>query len=172
MRGSNTIVTFAALLSLACGGGGGGSNNGGNNNNPTGPNQSCTASGTFTAVINGTAWCAIGTVSVNRGTNSFIGIASAGFAGSTAYSMVIGIGNATGPGTHSLNLGGGGDGSSIIIGGVTTGWGTAFNGGTGSVTITSLTSNRVVGTFSGVAIPSSGTAANLVITNGVFDITF
>jgi hypothetical protein len=88
------------------------------------------------------------------------------------YSIVVGIGNATGPGTHSLNVFAGGDGSSVIVGGVQTGWGTAFQGGGGTLTITTLTSNRIVGTFSGTAIPSSGTAANLVLTNGQFDITF
>jgi hypothetical protein len=54
-----------------------------------------------------------------------------------------------------IYLAAGGDGSSLIIGGTTAGRGTAFNGGNGSVTITSLTSNRIVGTFSGIAVPSS-----------------
>jgi hypothetical protein len=173
MRGSTTLrffTTLATLATLACGGGGG--NNNGGNNNPTGPGGTGATNGSFTALVNGVTWSAIGTVAVSRQQNNFIGIAASGYAGSTNYAFVIGIANATGPGTHSFVVTAGGDGSSLIIGGQVTGWGTAFNGGTGSVTITSLSSNRVVGTFSGIAVPSSGTAANLVVTNGAFDITF
>ena len=174
MRSARTFVatlsTLITLTTLACGGGGSG--NSGGNNNPTGPDGTGATNGSFTAVVNGVTWNAIGTVAVSRQQNNFIGIAASGFAGSTNYAFVVGIANATGPGTHSFLVTAGGDGSSLIIGGTTTGWGTAFNGGTGSVTITSLTANRIVGTFSGTAVPSSGTAANLVITNGSFDITF
>lgn len=166
-----TLSTLITLTTLACGGGGGG-NNTGNNNPPTGPGGTGATNGSFTAVVNGATWNAIGTIVVNRQSNNFIGIAASGFAGSTNYAFVLGIANATGPGTHSFLVAGNGDGSSLIIGGTTTGWGTAFNGGTGSVTITSLSANRIVGTFSGTAVPSSGTAANLVVTNGAFDITF
>ena len=171
MRSSKWLVMLVTLATLACGGGGGG-DNGGNNNNPTGPNTPGATNGSFTAVINGVTWSAIGTVVVNRQSNNFIGIAASGFASSTNYALVLGIANATGPGTHSFLVAGTGDGSSLIIGGTTTGWGTAFNGGNGNVTITSLSANRIVGTFSGTAVPSSGTAANLVVTNGQFDITF
>lgn len=162
---------FAATL-LACGGGGG--NNSGSNGNPTGPPAGGgAANGSMTATIGGAAWSAAGTVSVTRQQNNFIGIGASGFAGGTAYAVVIGIANAVGPGTHNLDIyTGGGDGSSLIVGGQTTGWGTAFQGGSGTVTITSLSANRIVGTFSGILIPSSGTAANLVVANGQFNVTF
>ena len=169
MRVFRRLAVLASLVALGCGGGGGGDDDG----NPTGPGGTAGATnGTFTVVINGTTWSAQGTVTVSRQANNFIGVAGSGYAGSTAYSIVIGIGNASGPGTHSLNVFAGGDGSSVIVGGVQTGWGTAFQGGGGTLTVTSLSSNRIVGTFSGTAIPSSGTAANLVLTSGQFNITF
>jgi len=170
MRISRTIAFLATLSALACGGGSD------DDGNPTGPpaggGGGGATNGTFSAQINGSTWSATGTVNVSRQPPNFIGLSGFGFAGNTAYSVVLGIGNATGPGTHSFNISAGGDGSSLIIGGTTTGWGTAFSGGNGSVTITSLTSNRIVGTFSGTAVPSSGSAGNLVITNGQFDLTF
>jgi hypothetical protein len=165
MRTLRRLAVIATLVALGCGGGD-------DDGNPTGPPGGGGATnGTFSVSVNGTTWNATGTITVNRQGN-FIGLAAAGYAGSTAYSLVVGIGNATGPGTHSLNVFAGGDGSSVIVGGIQTGWGTAFQGGGGTLTITSLTSNRIVGTFSGTAVPSSGTAANLVLTNGQFDVTF
>jgi hypothetical protein len=172
MRVSKTFAAIAVLALMACGGGGGDDDGSSNNNgNPTGPTGNAT-NGSFRAVIGGANWSAIGQVTVTRQTN-FIGIAGSGSAGSSFYAVVLSIGNATGAGTHSFALAGGGDGSSLIIGNSAgIGWGTAFNGGTGSVTITTLTANHIVGTFSGTAIPSSGTGGNLVVTNGTFDITF
>ena len=173
MRSARTfLATLSTLITLACGGGG--SDNSGNNNNPTAPNSPGATNGAFRAVLNGAQWGAIGQVSVTRGTNNFIGIAAAGTAtGGATYAIVVGIGNATGPGTHTFNLAGFGDGSSLIVGGTTIGWGTAFTGGNGSVTITTLTANHIVGTFSGTAVPSTaGSGGNMVITNGTFDITF
>ena len=171
MRMLKRLAVVATLVALGCGGGGDD-----DDGDPTGPpgggGGGGATNGTFSVSVNGTTWSAQGTVSVTRGTNNFIGVAGSGYAGTTAYSIVVGIANATGPGTHSLNVFAGGDGSSVIVGGVQTGWGTAFQGGGGTLTITSLTSNRIVGTFSGTAIPSSGTAANLVLTSGQFDITF
>jgi hypothetical protein len=173
MRTLRRLAVIATLVALGCGGGGGGGDD--DDGNPTGPpggGGGGATNGTFSVSVNGTTWRAQGTVSVTRGTNNFIGVAASGYAGSTPYSIVVGIGNATGPGTHSLNVFAGGDGSSVIVGGVQTGWGTAFQGGGGTLTITSLTSNRIVGTFSGTAVASSGTAANLVLASGQFDITF
>ena len=167
MRVPKTIALLATLAAFACGGG-----SDDDNGNPTGPPAGGATNGSWSAQINGTTWSATGTVTVTRQPNNYIGLGGFGFAGNTAYSVVLGIGNAPGPGTHSFNLQAGGDGSSLIIGGTTTGWGTAFNGGNGSVTITTLTSNRIVGTFSATAVPSSGSAANLIVTNGQFDITF
>lgn len=164
MRYLMQAVVLSTVTMLGCGGGS-------DNGNPTGPPAAGATNGTLTAQINGTTWNATGTITVNRQQN-FIGLAASGFAGSTAYAMVIGIGNATGPGSHNLNVYAGGDGSSITVGGATTGWGTAFQGGSGTITLTSLTNNRVVGTFSGTLIPSPAGAGNMTVANGSFDVTF
>jgi hypothetical protein len=170
MRVSRSLALLATVAALACGGGGDDDGDG----NPTGPpvGGGGATNGSMTATIGGVNWSATGTVTVNRSSPNFIGLGATGFAGGTAYALVVGIGNATGPGTHNLNVYAGGDGSSLIIGTQTTGYGTAFQGGSGTITITSLTSNRVVGTFSGTLVPSTGGGANLIVTNGQFDITF
>jgi hypothetical protein len=169
MRSLKSLALIVAVATLGCGGGDGGSNN---NGNPTTPPPGGATNGTFTAVVNGAAWSATGQVTVTRLQNNFIGVAGSGFAGSTAYAFVVGIANATGPGSHTLALGAGGDGSSVIVGGTTIGWGTAIQGGSGTITVTSLTANRIAGTFNGILVPSSGSGGNLTVTNGAFDITF
>jgi len=166
MRALKTLAFIVTLTALGCGGGDD------DDGNPTGPPTGGASNGSLTAQINGTGWSATGTITVSRQSPNFIGLAGTGFAGSAAYSLVVGIANATGPGTHNLNIYGGGDGSSLIIGSTTTGYGTAFQGGSGTLTITSLTANRITGTFSGTLIPSSGSASSLVVTNGTFDVTF
>ena len=165
MRALKTLAIIATIAALGCGGGDD------DDGNPTGPPGGGATNGTITGQINGATFGATGTITVTRQQN-FIGLGATLYAGTTIYSIVIGIGNATGPGSHNLNLQAGGDGSSLIIGSTTTGYGTAFTGGNGTITITSLTSNRVVGTFSGTLPPSSGSASALVITNGAFDVTF
>jgi hypothetical protein len=40
------------------------------------------------------------------------------------------------------------------------------------LTITTLTANRIVGTFSGTLIASGHSGGNLVVTGGTFDVTF
>jgi hypothetical protein len=170
MRASRFLALAATLTALGCGGGD-------DNGNPTGPQACGATNGTMTAQINGASWCAAGTITVSRQQNNYIGVAGTGFSGNTAYAFVISIGNATGPGTHSFTIAAGSDGSSLIIGSSTTGgsaagWGTSFGGGSGSVTITTLTATRIAGTFTATAVPSSGSASNLVITSGQFDVTY
>jgi len=167
MRALKTLAIIATLAAFGCGGG-----DDDDDGNPTGPPGGGATNGSLTAQIGGVTWSATGTITVSRSNPNFIGLAGSGFAGNVAYSLVVGIANATGPGSHNLNVFAGGDGSSLIVGSTTTGYGTAFTGGSGTLTITSLTSNRIVGTFSGTLPPSSGSAAALVITNGTFDVTF
>jgi hypothetical protein len=170
MRVSKNLAIVLAAGLWACSSGGNDDDNG----NPMGPPpvSGGATNGTFSAQINGTTWNATGTVTVTRSAGDYIGIGGAGFAGGAAYAVIVSVGNATGPGTHSFNLAAGGDGSSMIVGSQTIGYGTAFGGGNGTVTITTLTTNRIAGTFSGTAVPSTGAGANLVVTNGRFDVTF
>jgi len=134
--------------------------------------QGTATNGMFTADLNGATWNAQGTVAVNR-SSSFIGIGAAGLASAgTTYSLVLTFGNASAPGTFSLTYLNQAN-SSLIVGTPTLGWGTAFSGGTGTATITKLTSNRISGTFTADVVPSTGrTTGTLQVRNGRFDITF
>lgn len=164
---SFAIGTFVAAA--ACGGSSDSSTTAPNNTNT----QPTATNGTFTAQINGATWNAVGPVTVTRGSNNFLGITGTGFINtSTGYSFVIGIGSATGPATYTLsNLNVAG--SQLIVGGLSGGWGTYFNGGTGTLTITTLAANHVVGTFTADAVPGSGGATGtLQIRNGKFDLTY
>ena len=169
MRTLRRLAVMATLVALGCGGGGDDDDDG----NPTGPPGGGATNGSFSVQINGASWGAIGTINIQRQQNNTIGFAASGSAGGTTYGVAVSIVNATGPGTHSLNIFTGGDGSNVAIGtssGV--GYSTSLTGGSGTLTITTLTATRIVGTFSGTAVPAGATAANLVLVNGQFDITF
>jgi hypothetical protein len=170
MRITRTLALLATVAAFACGGG-----DDDDDGDPTGPGPGGggATNGSMTASVGGASWSATGTVGVTRSNPNTIGIAATGFAGGTAYGIVVNIVNATGPGSHNANPFSGGDGSTIIVGTQAgTGYASALNGGSGTITITSLTSNRIVGTFFGTLGPSSGSGASLVITSGQFDITF
>jgi len=170
MRRRITLAFSLLLAAAACGGSSdSGSTAPGNTNTQT----PTATNGVFTAVINGVTWNAIGTVSVSRGSNNFIGISGTGFTtGTNGYSLLFGIGNASGPATYSLSFGNVA-GSELVIGGLNGGWGTYFNGGTGSLTITTLSSDHIAGTFTADAVPGSGGATGtLQVRNGRFDLSF
>lgn len=127
--------------------------------------------GSFSATINGTAWSAIGRVAVNKTSTTndpLVAIA----AGSTTYTISsFGIGPVTGPGTFSLNFQQ--PAVAVIQAATGQGWTTAVPGGTGTITITTYSANRIAGTFSFDAVPFTGGATGVVhVTNGAFDITF
>jgi hypothetical protein len=163
---SRLLAVFPVLVALACGGGGsdGPTGNNGNNNN-----GNVSGDGNVTMTVNGTAWRSLKAGDhVTRLNNNFYGIA----ASNVNYVLVLGIGNVTGPGTFSLDLATG-NGSSAIVSNTAGGWGTAFTGGTGTITVTTLTANRIAGTFTFNAVPGSGSAAGtLQVRNGTFDLTF
>ena len=168
MRSLRLLAVTSTLVALACGGGGDD-----DDGNPTGPPGGGATNGSFSVQINGASSSATGTITVQRQQNNTIGFAGSGSAGGTTYGVAVSIVNATGPGPHSLNIFAGGDGSNVTIGtssGV--GYTTGLTGGSGTVTITSLTSTRIVGIFSGTAVPAGSSGANLVLVNGQFDITF
>lgn len=152
------ILPSIALLSLiACGG------------SSTAPNSSsngCTAA-TMSATVNGSAWCS----PLAQGTFQHSIVSIAGFDTGITSSIAFAFG-ATAPGTYSLAFGNNTGGFATYVKN-TQGWGSGLSGGTGSVTITTLTANHVVGTFVFDAVPSNGGASGTVhVTNGQFNITF
>lgn len=133
---------------------------------PTGTNHPVNNTG-MGATINGADWVPAGKASATYRNNIF---SIAGL--NLTYSVSLSIGLLTTTGTYSLDPGNlkAADG---IVSNTTGGWGTAFAGGSGSITFTTLTPTHAVGTFSFDATPGSGNAAGTMhVTNGSFDVTY
>jgi hypothetical protein len=125
----------------------------------------------LSATIGGMPWNAA-TIAASAVQSSILAIA----ASNTSRTLSLSLSGIDGPGTYTLSptspsrtitvVGPDGDpqGSNCC-------WGT-MQGSTGSVTITSRTAARVIGTFSAnlLPLPNSGATAPLVITSGTFDI--
>jgi hypothetical protein len=162
MKIVRTAIASLALVAAAC--------SGDDEGDPTGPNGNgnVNGDGNVTATVNGVSWRSARAGDRVTRNGQFYGISAV----NPPYALVLGIGNVTGPGTFSLNLATG-NGSSAIISNATGGWGTAFSGGTGTVTVTVLTASRIAGTFSFDAVPGSGSATGTMqVRNGTFDLTF
>ena len=161
MRRLSLISTLAiSLASSACGSSG---------KSAFDPNAGgFLTNGTFKATINGAAWSPIGTVIVSR-----VGGGLTMAASSTTYVTTIVVLNVSGPGTTTLNASVH-NGSHAAVSAVGQGaWDTGNTGGTGSVVVTTLTSNHAVGTFTFDATPNlASTSSTLHVTSGTFDITF
>ena len=124
--------------------------------------------GSFKATINGGAWSPIGTVVVSR-----VGGGLTMAAVSTTYAMTIVVLNVSGPGTTTLNASVHNGSHATVSSTGQSGWETGNTGGTGSVVVTTLTSNHVVGTFTFDAPPNgTSTSPTMHVTNGTFDLTF
>lgn len=134
-----------------------------NDDNGTGAN----ANGSMSASIGGTAWNANLSVAASRAGNV---LAIAGVS-SDQRQINITIPNVTTTGT--VNLGVGQQGVATITLG-TQAWVTSLVGGTGSVSITTLTANRAAGTFTFTAAASTNTGATgtKAVTSGAFDVNF
>lgn len=162
-RPSIALATFALIGASACGG----------SDKATGTNSTSNATtagdGAISMTINGTAWRSL--KGADRVSKSGTVYAIVGL--NLPYTISLGVAGLTAPGTVNLNLATGGQGSLAIVANATGGWGTAFNGGTGTITVTTLTATRIAGTFSFDAVPGSGNAAGtLQVRNGKFDVTF
>ena len=142
----------------------------GGSDKSTGPNNggNTASDGAISATINGTAWRSTKTADRVSKSGNIYAIVSFNL----PYTISLGIAGLTAPGTVNLNIGTG-QGSQAIIANSTGGWGTAFAGGSGTITVTILTANRIAGTFSFDAAPGSGNATGtLQVRNGKFDLTF
>jgi hypothetical protein len=161
MRTTKVLSAIMLLSAIACGSSSDsvtGTNNNGNNNSASGP---------LSATIDGKAWASATPAVVRSG--NIISIAGLDNALTAAVSFAVA---ASGPGTFSLAFANSTGGLGIVTKG-SQGWASALQGGTGSVTFTTVTANHVVGTFAFDAVGSSGGATGTVhVTNGKFDITF
>jgi hypothetical protein len=128
------------------------------------------SNGSMSATIDGVTWTAAAITATNSGGQVAIGATSSSLLSINLFLLV------NGPGTYTVNSAI----SSFLVSqansGASSTW-TAANGLAGSsatVTLTTLTTARAVGTFSGVVVARAGTAAvgTRTITNGRFDVRF
>lgn len=158
MRHTSITVLSTALLIAACSSGG--------KSSPTSPNTTTNTGRSMSASIDGTAWSTT-IVGANPGAGYII-IAGASVGGQTTVGLTIvtsGTGTQTiGPG--SLTAG------SVLIGSQM--WQANTSMGSGSVTLTTVTSNRVAGTFTFTAkgLGISVVPPTRVVTSGRFDVTY
>ncbi|MEP6492223.1 MAG: hypothetical protein ABJF01_06075 [bacterium] len=121
----------------------------------------------MSATIDGKAWSSPAPAALYRSNIVSVAGLDVPVTSSVSFAML-----AAGPGTYSVASGNSIGGSAIVTQSAK-GYSSASTGGTGSVTITTLTANHVVGTFVFDAIGSTGGATGTVhVTNGKFDITF
>ncbi len=168
-----------AVVSLAACGGGGDDSSG----NLTGTfNCSAPSNGTFSATINGASWSACQVVAVRRDstisgkdTTRSIGIAgTGGVSGNLTYALVISVTKIGPLAAGTFPTGVLPSLSSVTVGSSTSaGWAASFGTGSGTVTITSITSHQVTGTFTADAAPVTGAATGtLQIRNGTFNLSY
>jgi hypothetical protein len=126
--------------------------------------------GSFSATIDGTAWTATGKVIVSEpsGTSLILD------ATSPTYVMKLTMAPITGFGSTAFSLEAvPTNGSSAQLTFATAKWSTANTGGTGNVSLTTLSSSRATGTFSFDAPPSAGSGSTATThVSGKFDVLF
>lgn len=154
---SLTVLCATAVMALtACGGGSG---------EPTGPNQ--TANGTLSAKIDGVSWSPT-VISASAGSGALIVATADGTGRGFAFAVAI----TQGLGTQTLGPASVVNANSAFGG---QGWLATPNlGGSGSVTLTTLETNRAAGTFTFAlqGISPSTNPATLHVTEGRFDVLF
>ena len=153
----------------------------GGSSSTTGPTGG-TTNGTFTATIDGQAW--VSTTNQTASSSSAnavpgsVTLTGTKVVSATNYTTItLALGYLTGPGTYPLgvNQGTTAGGTGIVFstaGTALSTWSTNLLGNAGTVTITSLTSSRIVGTVQFTAPPQSfsSTTGTRVVTNGAFDL--
>jgi hypothetical protein len=149
------VLGLAALIAAACGGGG--------DNGPTQPARSDT---TLTASLDGGTSFTAATATITAASGRLLIIASNG----PNESMGLGFDLKTG--TQSSGTGGTATASYVRIGQGSWGAGPNLAASSGTLTLTTASATRVVGTFSFGLVSISGTPATRQLTNGRIDITY
>lgn len=166
-QGLSGLILTTLTLTLFALGGCGGSDGNGNPTNPNGNNTGNTGANTVTAAVDGTSWTAVATQAVNNG--GVVGIGASDINGN----LSIGLGW-VGTETGTYSLGPGIIANATLLGPDGTTWQAMDEEGSGTIIVTSLTSEAVAGTFSFTAPRVSGTGTPLVrvVTNGSFNVEF
>jgi hypothetical protein len=154
---SNRAISVGLLVAIgACGG----------SSDSTSPGS--TSSFHMTAKIDGSAFAA-NTVGSTTATQVLPGqYTLIGFQGST--SLNFSLANIRGPGTYPLGVGPQVPGGSVIVANASGGWATVQSGADGTITITSLSTTEIAGTFSFVAGAQGTGSGSKTVTDGDFRI--
>ncbi len=158
MRRRFMLVSAALVIAAACGGSDSSSVTGTNNNGQT-------QTGPISATIDGKSW--VGASANASYSSSILAFAGYEIASGTTISAAAKV---TGPGTYSLTFGNQNAGVGIITQNGAS-WSTAYQGGGGTLVVSTLTANHVVATFSFDALQSANGAVRHVV-NGKIDATF
>jgi hypothetical protein len=149
------ILGIAIVIAAGCGGGG--------DNGPTQPAQSDT---TMTASLDGGISFTAATATITSAAGRLLIIASNG----PNESMGLGFDLKTG--VQASGTGGTATASYVRIGQGSWAAGPNLGASSGTLTLTTATANRVVGTFSFGLVSVSGTPATRQLTNGRIDIKY
>jgi hypothetical protein len=161
------VLHVAAILLVlgalpGCGGGGGSVGGGGGG-----------GSGAFAATVDGQGWSGDTGVSATASASTpgtYILVGSRLLSGSTYRTLNLTLYNIAATGTYPLGVG------PTVVGGIgtvtdgATTWLTPLSGAAGTVTISTLSSSTIAGTFSFTATPLGGGAGSRVVGNGSFAI--
>lgn len=123
--------------------------------------------GTLSADIDGVTWTAVSATAASS-TNDIVGVGAADLSGtSIAFAFSNQPGSYTIGPTNVYNAQ-----YNETQGSTVSAWlASGLQGGSGTITVTSITADRVQGTFEFVAVPVNQPGApNVVVTNGVFDV--
>lgn len=164
VRRSKLLVLALTMGLLACGGSSSGTTD---PLGQTGTSGSVT-NGSFAATINGTKWSANGAVAVSR-LSTTLSIAAA----SPTYALSFSLPNVSTTGTIPLTNALSNSAIAVVGAANGNGWATGQRSSVGSVTITTLTSSHIAGTFTFDADPVNGGATSILqVRDGTFDVTY
>lgn len=128
------------------------------------------STGSMSAQINGLSWVAA-CIAVSRNLNSSVSVAASDNASNATNAQTISVAAPATPGTYLINSATvNGTNGLLLIGAQL--WTANVIGGSGTVTISTLTATAVSGTFSLSLVPQAPAIGVKTITNGVFNITF
>jgi len=156
MRFARTAsVALAALLVVGCG-----------DDNGAGPDGD---DNSMTATVAGTAWNGSLAVQASRAGNVFSLSGTNG-----TYQIQLTVPNVTAAGTYNFGPGNVGIAQVIQVTAGFAAWTSALVGGTGTLTIATLTADGASGTFTfnGIASPGTPATGTRAVTNGAFEVSF
>jgi hypothetical protein len=141
----------------------------------TNPNTNPNIHGTFYAVVNGSmVFTPNHTLNATHNASNQVVIAAVHRTSNFSRRFDIALPNVIGPGTYTISAANTGSratySESNLVLFSDESWQAGPNGGSGELTISTLTSTRVVGSFTFTAPSSSGTTGAISVTEGEFDI--